>query len=395
MGKKGFSGINELANKDKYDAAVEKAAEKAMEMFAPKEESNAEADSVHRDSEKKIVEIVNGCSCCYGDIRYPFWSMGSHAGSCIDVESAEIIRNDAQWLYVSVETMSVGFDTKQIKKDENRLIFKEDKFAYKLYYISDTPYAKEKFLDTNFVGYDQAIKAYEILKKKILTEDAEKNNDVVNNTRKGKKSLRKKIPSLSSILSLIALVMFICAYFHSYNNQNDAKQATSSQSAIEQQVNTSASQTKAASEPVKEEKEPEKPKPPVEPIARADVITGYDMEWPILNDSGYSELTIDNSRNNMPVYVRVWDMDYNTPVRAFYINKGDMFTAENMAPGRYEVRYIELYDNDFPAEGSKSEPLELEEFDTGYGIRYSQYTLTLYKVRNGNTTTTKIPADSI
>ena len=134
---------------------------------------------------------------------------------------------------------------------------------------------------------------------------------------------------------------------------------------------------------------------PIEAIAKRNVVTGYDSSKPILNDTGLCELTIDNSRNDMPVYVRIWDMDSYLPVRAFYIAQGDKFTAYELTRGTYEVRYIELYDNDFPANGAKSELFELEQIESAYGVQYSQMSLTLYKVRNGNTTTTSIPANQI
>lgn len=134
---------------------------------------------------------------------------------------------------------------------------------------------------------------------------------------------------------------------------------------------------------------------PIEPIAKKKVITGYDSSKPILNDDGLCELTIDNTSNDMPVYVRVWDMNSYQPVRAFYIAQGEEFTAYDLTPSTYEVRYIELYDNDFPANGSKSELFELEQIESAYGIQYSQMSLTLYKVRNGNTQTTSIPSSQI
>lgn len=133
----------------------------------------------------------------------------------------------------------------------------------------------------------------------------------------------------------------------------------------------------------------------IEPVARAGVITGYDSDGPYLNDDGMCELTIDNTRNDMPVYVRLWDMEIGRPVRAFYIRSGDSFTATELTPSTYEVRYIELYDNDVPAQGSRSEQFTMEQVDYGSFVQYSQMSLTLYKVHGGNTTTTSIDADDI
>ncbi|MBR1805371.1 MAG: hypothetical protein IJ774_03170 [Selenomonadaceae bacterium] len=127
-----------------------------------------------------------------------------------------------------------------------------------------------------------------------------------------------------------------------------------------------------------------------ETVAKIGVITGYVYDHPILNDGGLCEFTVDNTRNDMPVYVRIWDVDAQVPVRAFNIAQGDKFTAENLSPGTYEVRYMYLYENDVPPYGNKSEPTTLEQYETYDGTRYSTVSLTLYKVHGGNTTTTRI-----
>lgn len=131
------------------------------------------------------------------------------------------------------------------------------------------------------------------------------------------------------------------------------------------------------------------------PIPRKNVITGYEEKHPYLNDEGLCEITIDNKKNDMPVYVRIWDVQQQTPVRAFYIRQGESFTANELTPGKYEVRYRELYENDTPSYGSKSEPFSLEQRRTPTGTEYSTLSLTLYKVRNGNTRTERINANDI
>lgn len=132
----------------------------------------------------------------------------------------------------------------------------------------------------------------------------------------------------------------------------------------------------------------------ITPVAKIGVVTGY-VSYPLLNDEGLCEFTIDNTRNDMPVYVRIWDVESQIPVRAFTIAEGDSFTAYNLSPGTYEVRYKELYENDAPPFGSKSEPTILEQHETYSGTSYSVVELTLYKVVNGNTTTTRIDADDV
>lgn len=140
--------------------------------------------------------------------------------------------------------------------------------------------------------------------------------------------------------------------------------------------------------------------PPVEtkqepPQAKIGIVTGYVSNHPYLNADGLCEFTVDNTRNDMPVYVRIWDVRTRQPVRAFTIAQGDKFIAKRLSPGTYEVRYMELYENDAPPFGSKSEPTTLNQYETYTGTQYDIVELTLYKVVNGNTTTTRIAADDV
>ena len=131
------------------------------------------------------------------------------------------------------------------------------------------------------------------------------------------------------------------------------------------------------------------------PTPRKRISTKYDIEHPYLNDGGLCEITIDNKNSFMPVYVRIWDMEKEKPVRAFYIRQGDSFTAKQLIPGKYEVRYRELYEGDMPSYGYKSEPFFLEQRRTPTGTEYSTFSLTLYKVRNGNARTERINVDGV
>lgn len=188
----------------------------------------------------------------------------------------------------------------------------------------------------------------------------------------------KKIIKIFQILFAFAFyIIFPCIILYGcYSNSNSTTEQTNTKPIAKKNTNNAANM-------------------PVKAIPKSGVITGYDSDKPLLNNDGLCELTIDNSRNDMPVYVRVWDMNYFKPVRAFFIAKGDSFTAYELSPGTYEVRYIELYDNSVPSIGAKSEMFELEQIENDYGVEYSQMSLTLYKVVNGNTTTTSIPADQI
>ena len=126
------------------------------------------------------------------------------------------------------------------------------------------------------------------------------------------------------------------------------------------------------------------------------VKTQYVAGEPVTNDNGYGSITIDNSRNDCPVYVRIWSLSGNAhPVRCFTIAKGGQFSAEHITPGRYDVRYKFLYEDKEAQSGSKSEAFNMVETQETNGIRYSKMSLTLYRVRNGNTTTSTIPASEI
>ena len=126
------------------------------------------------------------------------------------------------------------------------------------------------------------------------------------------------------------------------------------------------------------------------------IISQYVPGEPVLNTNGYSTLTIDNTRNEAPVYVRLWSTGTtNSPIRTFTVAAKGIFTVEDIAPGTYEVRYKYLYENTEATTGAKSEPFTLTEEENNNGIYYDQMTLTLYTVRNGNTHMQQIDASEI
>jgi hypothetical protein len=126
------------------------------------------------------------------------------------------------------------------------------------------------------------------------------------------------------------------------------------------------------------------------------VRTQYVSGTKQMNMDGHGIVTIDNTRNDAPVYVRIWSLNGSPyPVRCFTIASGDKFSAQNLTQGQYDVRYKFLYENQDAETGSKSDPFNMEETRTETGVRYHEMTLTLYKVRNGNARTTTIPANEI
>lgn len=102
----------------------------------------------------------------------------------------------------------------------------------------------------------------------------------------------------------------------------------------------------------------------------------------LLNTDGYSRVTVDNGQNDSDVFVKLVSLDGASayPVRHFYIPAGRSFTLEDVRQGTYDIRYKDLSSGTL----SRSEQFALTETRTSQGIRYSEMTLTLYKVRNGN-----------
>lgn len=118
---------------------------------------------------------------------------------------------------------------------------------------------------------------------------------------------------------------------------------------------------------------------------------GYINGYPILNTEGFSLVTIDNSRNSSNVFVKLYYLGINDgyPVRHFYIPAYEKFILTNVTSGRYDIRYQDLESNQL----FKSESFYLQEIQSYTGIQYSNVTMTLYKVQNGNMHTYSISED--
>lgn len=134
----------------------------------------------------------------------------------------------------------------------------------------------------------------------------------------------------------------------------------------------------------------------VPPVPKANVVTQYVPNKPINNSDGHCQITIDNTRNDYPVYVRIWDVESVEEVaREITIRQNEKFTAKSFDPGQYEIRFAQMYEDRKPTGASKSEPFRLSQTKEQGGIRYSVYSLTLYKVRNGNAQTYSIPISEL
>lgn len=91
---------------------------------------------------------------------------------------------------------------------------------------------------------------------------------------------------------------------------------------------------------------------------------------------------MDNSQNNSDVFVKLISLDgpQAYPVRIFFVPAYGSFTLNKITAGNYDVRYRDLDSGHL----SRSEAFTLKEIPTEDSIQYSNVTLTLYKVHDGN-----------
>ena len=117
---------------------------------------------------------------------------------------------------------------------------------------------------------------------------------------------------------------------------------------------------------------------------RANYIPGY----PQLAGGGLSSVTVDNRRNSSDVFLKLVSLNQVAayPVRVCFIPAHSQFTFQKVAAGTYDVRYRDLESGGY----SKTEPFTLEEIKTFSVTEFSNLSLTLYKVANGNMNTQTI-----
>lgn len=108
----------------------------------------------------------------------------------------------------------------------------------------------------------------------------------------------------------------------------------------------------------------------------------YIANYPKFNTSGLSSVTVDNTQNDSDVFVKLVSIAANEshPIRVFFIPAFGKFKISRINPGLYDIRYRDLTTGGL----ARSESFTLEEVSTYNGARYSDMTMTLYKVRHGN-----------
>ncbi len=110
--------------------------------------------------------------------------------------------------------------------------------------------------------------------------------------------------------------------------------------------------------------------------------SGYLKGTKQLNNNGLSKVTVDNSKNDSDVFVKLVSItDTNAhPVREFFIPAFGSFSLNRITAGSYDIRYRDLSDGGL----SRSESFTLKEIPIASSTQYSNVTMTLYKVKNGN-----------
>lgn len=117
---------------------------------------------------------------------------------------------------------------------------------------------------------------------------------------------------------------------------------------------------------------------------------GYLPGYQRLNNNGFSRVTVDNGQDDADVFVKLVSLSGSAyrPVRTFFIPAGGSFTLIHVTPGHYDIRYKDLG----TGETWRTDPFDLSETPEQSGTQYSDLSMTLYKVANGNMQTYPIPA---
>ncbi len=67
--------------------------------------------------------------------------------------------------------------------------------------------------------------------------------------------------------------------------------------------------------------------------------SGYVNGFPLMNKGADTQLTLDNSDNAFPVFIKVYDLERRSNVRYVFVQAQDKFVVDQLASGKYEIRY--------------------------------------------------------
>ncbi|WP_426117933.1 J domain-containing protein [Pseudomonas sp. DSP3-2-2] len=130
--------------------------------------------------------------------------------------------------------------------------------------------------------------------------------------------------------------------------------------------------------------------PPVDPLgAPWPVTAGYISGMPVIRDGGWSEITVDNSAGNEPVYAKVTDAGGRHAYRHAFIPAHSSFTFARMDVGYYLLKY-KMLDTGCAYASSR---IRLEETAVNNRVKSTVYKLTLRKLENRNSQFSNVRSD--
>src|SRR5437762_9777212 len=118
-------------------------------------------------------------------------------------------------------------------------------------------------------------------------------------------------------------------------------------------------------------------------------VPAYIPGYPRRFTDGRSTLSVDNSRNESDVFMKLFSVGTKTRLlaRAFFIPAGQKFVVEPLERGSYDLRYRQL------SSGAlfKSDPLVFKEVSSDDSIKVTTMAVTIYKTAGGSLPVTAIP----
>lgn len=115
--------------------------------------------------------------------------------------------------------------------------------------------------------------------------------------------------------------------------------------------------------------------------------TGYLKGQSQLASGGLSNFTVDNQQGSGDAVARIYLNGEKPSVRSMYVKQGETFTAKSLMPGTYVFRYRFIGSDDTY---ESDNPFALVQTKTEAGTRYSNITVTLFRVKDGNMQTRKV-----
>lgn len=111
------------------------------------------------------------------------------------------------------------------------------------------------------------------------------------------------------------------------------------------------------------------------------MVAAYVPGYPRTNDSGLSTITIDNTRNDADVFVKLVSLDGDQayPARQLFIPALGKFTIRKVSAGNYDIRYRDLDSGAL----LRSQQFDVDQIRGETSTQYSTIEISLYKVQDG------------